>query len=83
MKLYQLLWTLLKHGLHGRFRDEVFLAVDWDTSVRSGSVSGAIVGFRWESHPEDRFCILSAESKDGPWSNSDEDSITGLDGVDA
>lgn len=78
MKLYQLLWTLLKHGLHGRFRDEVCLAIDWNTPQRNGSVTGVLAGFSWESHPEDRFCTLSAESKDGPWSNSDEDLISEL-----
>jgi len=80
MKLYQLIWALLKHALHGRWRDEVYLAINWDTSERSGAVTGAINGFTWESHPEDRFCLIDAESKDGPWSNSDEDRIAEMIG---
>lgn len=67
MRLYQLLWQLFKHALHGRFRDEVFVAVDWDTEAGSGSVAGAITDFRWEAD-DDAFCMIDATSAEGPWS---------------
>jgi len=67
MRLYQLLWQLLKHALHGRFRDEVFVAIDWNTPGSSGSVAGAITDFRWEDDA-DAFCTIDAVSPEGPWS---------------
>lgn len=67
MTVYRLLWELIKHVLHGRGRDEVHVAVDWDdTPSGDGSVTGSITEFRWESD-KDAFCMLEARSEEGPW----------------
>lgn len=67
MKLYQLLWTLLKHGLHGRFRDEVYIAIDIENERRQLSTSAPITGFTWESRP-DAFCIIEGATTEEPHS---------------
>jgi hypothetical protein len=65
---YRLLWELLKHVLRGRGRDDVFLAIDWDLPHRDGSVTGEEgLWLKWESR-RDGFGVLSATSKEGPWS---------------
>ncbi|MEU7904145.1 hypothetical protein [Actinoplanes sp. NPDC049118] len=62
MNAYALLWQLIKHVLHGRGRDEVFLAVYRDPLA--GPVTGELDDFSWEGD-QDRFCVLSATDKDG------------------
>lgn len=62
MKLYQLLWMLLKHALHGRFRDEVCVSVE----CPGGDATGVVRDFYWETRA-DAFCMIQALSEDGPW----------------
>lgn len=71
MTVYRLLWQLLKHALHGRGRDEVYVDVGWNLPDRYGSASGVATEFRWESNA-DAFCMIEATSSDGPWSDSRE-----------
>lgn len=68
MKLYQLLWTLIKHGLHGRFRDEVFVSVELETETRSIGIVGPVTSFEWTGDA-DAFCTINGTSEDDePWS---------------
>jgi uncharacterized integral membrane protein len=68
VKLYQVLWVLLKHALHGRFRDEVFVSIVLDNEVRALGLTGPIVGFSAEVRRE-AFCFLDAVCEDKhPWS---------------
>lgn len=64
MNVYALLWQLVKHVLHGRGRDEVYLAVYRDSGEGSWPISGELDDFTWEGD-QDRFCVLSATDKDG------------------
>jgi hypothetical protein len=58
VKLYQLLWQLLKHALHGRFRDEVFVSI----SLPDGIATGRATTFTWEDD-QDAFCWVDAEAE--------------------
>lgn len=69
MSAYRLFWELLKHILHGRGRDEVCTAIDWETPDSYGGITGTVVAFRWESD-RDAFCMIEAASSDRPWSDS-------------
>jgi hypothetical protein len=70
VKLYQLLWTLIWHGLHGRFRDEVFVSVLLENEVRTIGLVGPITGFDW-TDDADAFCTINGVSTDpGPWTES-------------
>jgi len=75
MTVYQLLWHLLLHALCGRFRDEVFVGIDWELPHSSGSLSGAITRFYWEPRDES-FCMIDAVSEDGPWTPAVDDVVT-------
>jgi hypothetical protein len=67
VKLYQLLWTLIKHGLHGRFRDDVCVSVLLKNEVRTIGLTGVIVGLDPVGKGED-FCVIAAVSEDlGPY----------------
>ena len=56
MRLYQLLWLLIKHALHGRWRDEVFVSIGFDGG---GFVTGEVNDFSW-TDDRDAFCIIDA-----------------------
>lgn len=62
MSVYRLLWELLKHVLHRRGRDEVFVAINWD----GGFATGSVTEFRWESDA-DAFCMIESESEEQPY----------------
>jgi hypothetical protein len=51
---YALLWALLKHVLHGRGRDEVFLMAGGDERVNWRAAH-----FAWAGD-DDAFCLIQA-----------------------
>jgi hypothetical protein len=51
-----LLWELVKHVMHRRGRDEIFVAISGDGWV----ATGAVVDFRWEGNA-DRFCSIDGD----------------------
>ncbi len=57
MKLYQLMWRLLVHALHGRFRDEVFISVSPKQGI--GWITGTVTDFTWVGD-DDAFCVIEA-----------------------
>lgn len=63
MRVYQLLWQLIVHVLHGGWRDEVNACVSWsdgqDGHVFGGIAGGPAVDFSWPGG-EDRFVIIDA-----------------------
>lgn len=52
-----LLWELIKHVLHRRGHDELFVVISWD----GGLATGAVTDFRWESDA-DAFCTIDADA---------------------
>lgn len=63
MNVYALLWELVKHVLHRRGRDEVYLTVYRGHLIEP--VSGELESFTWEGD-QDRFCVLSATDQERP-----------------
>jgi len=63
---YALLWQLVKHVLHGRGRDEVFLHVTVDADEADDMVilSGQLDDVSWTDN-RDAFMVLSATDRDG------------------
>lgn len=66
MTAYALLWQLVKHVLHGRGRDEVFLHVtaDAEDADDMAILSGALEDVSW-TDSRDAFMVLSATDRDG------------------
>lgn len=58
MTAYRLLWELVKHVLHGRGKDTVYLSVDLPDPLDEPA-SGELQEFTWEGDL-DRFCVLTA-----------------------
>jgi hypothetical protein len=65
MRVYRLLWLLIVHALHGRFRDEVHLCVTWDQGPSDGIASGPMNDFTWVDD-RDAFCVISADADYAP-----------------
>lgn len=57
--VYWLLWELIKHVLHRRGRDELFIAA---TSSEGWTATAAVTDFRWESDA-DAFCTIDADAE--------------------
>ena len=51
-----LLWELIKHVLHRRGRDEVFVLISGD----GWTATGAVTDFRWEGDA-DAFCSIDGD----------------------
>lgn len=69
MRVYQLLWTLMLGALRGRFRDEVFVSVEWRNAERDGGATAPIVHLRWETRA-DGFCMIEGETAESPYADS-------------
>lgn len=66
MTVYQLLWQLIKHALHGRGRDEVYLHITDDPAdlEQMRLLSGQLEDLTWTDN-RDAFVVLSATDRDG------------------
>jgi hypothetical protein len=72
VKLYELLWLLIWHGLRGRFRDDVCVSVLLKNDVRTVGLTGVVVGLDPVGKGEG-FCILDAACEDeSPWTETPE-----------
>jgi hypothetical protein len=65
MTVNRLLWELVKHVMHRRGNDEVFLAISWAGDFPDGFATGPVVDFTWAGD-QDAFCTIEAEAEDLP-----------------
>lgn len=59
MNVWRLLWALLKHALHGRGRDEVYVTVNLGPH---GPLTGRAFEFDWVGD-DDAFCLIHAREQ--------------------